>query len=109
MSDTTDKLRECASLLSDLAGQTPDNGRGLQALSEALYLVAALQDKRQDKPKEHPAAIEVGWADKPRYPYRIAKCPWCEVPIASVNDDEMRSAGWHQVAGSDRWYCPECV
>jgi hypothetical protein len=109
MSDTTDKLRECASLLSDLAGQTPDNGRGLQALSEALYLVAALQDKRQDKPKEHPAAIEVGWADKPRYPYRIAKCRKCERPIASGDDAELVAAGWERGEDSGRWYCPGCV
>jgi hypothetical protein len=71
--------------------------------------VAARRGAENQKPKEHPAAIEVDWADKPRQPYRIAKCRKCARPIASGDDAELVAAGWERGEDSGRWYCPGCV
>jgi len=108
MDSNVAKLRDCVSVLDNLANQIPSEAQGLRALSGALLLVVALEERRLDKPKDYPEAIEVDWADKPRYPYQIAKCRKCERPIASGDDQELGAAGWQHGEDSGRWYCPMC-
>ena len=86
----------------------PDRDAACRKVCELLGLPVVLPQDATDKPKEHPAAVEVPWADKPRYPYRIAKCRKCESPIASGDDAELVAAGWERGEDTGRWYCPRC-